>query len=156
MVEDIQLNGHYWDKLNKVYKYKIEYNKERLKTSKMQETIRRDKYKGVKYYNWNVTTDETTRPKTIIIPNTPLKLNFKELNKDYSRHRILNYYYEYLMRRPRFNFNNLDKNDKFTINNYYYEYLNNFNELSDKFIKFIKSNQSYFITGPGGSGKTFY
>jgi predicted AAA+ superfamily ATPase len=29
--------------------------------------------------------------------------------------------------------------------------LNKFNELSDKIIKF---NQSYFITGPGGSGKT--
>ncbi len=34
---------------------------------------------------------------------------------------------------------------------YYYEYLNKFNESSDKIIK---SNQSYFITGPGGSGKT--
>ncbi len=30
-VEDIQLNGHYWDQSNTVYKYKIEYNKERLK-----------------------------------------------------------------------------------------------------------------------------
>ncbi len=29
--------------------------------------------------------------------------------------------------------------------------MNKFNELSDKIIK---SNQSYFITGPGGSGKT--
>jgi hypothetical protein len=50
LVEDIQLIGHYWDKSNKVYKYEIEYNKERLKTSKMQETIRMDKYKDAKYY----------------------------------------------------------------------------------------------------------
>jgi ABC-type lipoprotein export system ATPase subunit len=49
------------------------------------------------------------------------------------------------MKRQRFNFNNLDKNDR------RYEYLNKFNELSDKIIQ---SNQSYFITGPGGSGKT--
>ncbi len=33
LVEDMQLNGHYCDKSNKVYKYKIEYKKERLKTS---------------------------------------------------------------------------------------------------------------------------
>ncbi len=111
----------------------------------MQETIRMDKYKDAKYYKQNVTTDETTRPETIIIPNTPLKLNFRELSKDYNRHIILNYYYEYLMKRQRFNFNNLDKNDR------RYEYLNKFNELSDKIIQ---SNQSYFITGPGGSGKT--
>ncbi len=39
LVENIQLNGHYWDK-SEVYKYKIEYNKERLKTFKMQETLR--------------------------------------------------------------------------------------------------------------------
>ena len=87
----------------------IEYNKERLKTSKMQETNRRDKNKDTKYYKWNVTTDETTRPATIIIPNTPLKLNFRELNKDYNRHIILNYYYEYLMKRPRFDFKTLMK-----------------------------------------------
>ncbi len=75
----------------------------------MQETIRRDTYKDVKYYKWNVTTDETKRPETILIPNTPLKLNFRQLNKDYNRRMILNYYHEYLMKRPRFNFNNLDK-----------------------------------------------
>jgi ATP-dependent exoDNAse (exonuclease V) alpha subunit len=55
------------------------------------------------------------------------------------------------MKRPRFNFNNLVKNDKRLINNYYYEYLNKFNELSDKIIN---SNQSFFTTGPGGSGKS--
>ncbi len=51
---------------------------------------------------------------------------------------------------PKFDYNHLDKNDKFRIH-FYYEYLNKFNELSDKIIK---SNQSCFITGPGGSGKT--
>ncbi len=66
LVEYIQLNGHYWDKSNEIYKYKIEYNKERLKTSKIQKTIRRDTYKDMKYYMWNVTTDETTRPRTIV------------------------------------------------------------------------------------------
>ncbi len=43
----------------------INLNKERLKTSKMQETNRRDKYKDTKYYKWNVTTDETTRPSPV-------------------------------------------------------------------------------------------
>jgi hypothetical protein len=50
-------------------------------------------------------------------------------------------------------FNNLDDNDRLVINNYYYEYLNKFNELSDKIIK---SNQSYFITGPGVVVKQHY
>ena len=81
----------------------------------MQDTTRRDRYKDVKNYKWNV-TDETTRPRTIIIPNTPLKLNFRELNKDYNRHRILNYYYEYLMKRPRFDFKNIDDNDRRLVN----------------------------------------
>ena len=31
LVKDIQLNGHYWNKADKENKYKIEYNKERLK-----------------------------------------------------------------------------------------------------------------------------
>jgi len=57
LVEDIQLNGHYWNKKDKVYKYKIEYNKDRLKVSKMQETIRTDIYKDMRYYNWKLTTD---------------------------------------------------------------------------------------------------
>jgi hypothetical protein len=48
-VEDIQLNGHYWDKSNKEYKYKSEYNKERLKTSKMQETLRTNTYKDTTF-----------------------------------------------------------------------------------------------------------
>ena len=46
-MEDIQLNGHYWGKSNKEYKYKIEYNKERLKTSKMQETLRTNTCKDI-------------------------------------------------------------------------------------------------------------
>ena len=57
LVEEIQLNNHYWDSNNKVYKYKIEYNKERLKTSRMQETMRTDIYKDIKYYNWRVIPD---------------------------------------------------------------------------------------------------
>jgi hypothetical protein len=38
LVKDIQLKGHFWNKADKAYKYKIEYNKDRLKVSKMQET----------------------------------------------------------------------------------------------------------------------
>ncbi len=57
LVEDIQLNGHYWGKSNKVYKYKIEYNKERLKTSKMQETLRTNTCKDSKYYDWKLISD---------------------------------------------------------------------------------------------------
>jgi len=57
LVEDIQLNGHYWDKSNTVYKYKIEYNKDRLKVSKMQQTLRTDVFKDMKYYNWRLIND---------------------------------------------------------------------------------------------------
>ena len=57
MVNEINLNNHYWDKENKVYKYKIEYEKERLKVSKMQETMRTDIFKDLKYYNWRLTKD---------------------------------------------------------------------------------------------------
>jgi ATP-dependent exoDNAse (exonuclease V) alpha subunit len=81
-------------------------------------------------------------------------INCNNLNEDYNRHIILNHYHEYLLRpllRQKFDFNNLDRDDKHVINNYYYEYLNKFNILRDTIIK---SNQSYFITGPGGSGKT--
>ena len=88
LVEEIQLNNHYWDKENKVYKYKIEYNKERLKVSKMQETMRTDTFNDMKYYNWRLTND---------------------------------------------------------VND------NNFEPLVNKIME---SKQSWFITGPGGSGKT--
>ena len=57
LVDEIQLNNQYWDKKNKVYKYKIEHNKERLKISKMQETMRTDVYKDFQYYNWKLTQD---------------------------------------------------------------------------------------------------
>ena len=57
LVEDIQLNGHYWDRSNKVYKYKIEYNKDRLKTSRMQQTQRTDIFNDMRYYNWKLTYD---------------------------------------------------------------------------------------------------
>jgi len=88
LVEDIQLNGHYWDKSNKVYKYKIECNKERLKTSRISETFRTYTYNDMRYYNGKLIED-------------------------------------------------VEDND--------------FKPLVDKIIK---SNESYFITGPGGSGKT--
>ena len=84
LVKDIQLNGHYWDQSNKVYKYKIEYNKDRLKTSKMQETLRTNTCKEIKYYDWKLIPD-------------------------------------------------VEDND--------------FKPLVDRIMK---SNQSYFITGPGG------
>jgi DNA replication protein DnaC len=57
LVNNIQLNNHYWDNNNKVYKYKIEYNKERLKTSRMEKTARTDKYEFNAYYNWKITDD---------------------------------------------------------------------------------------------------
>ncbi len=88
LVEDIQLNGHYWDKSKTVYKYKIECDKDRLKVSKMQQTLRTDIYKDMRYYTWKLTSDVEDN-------------NFKPLVR-----------------------------------------------------KIMKSNQSYFITGPGGSGKT--
>jgi predicted AAA+ superfamily ATPase len=88
LVEDVQLNGHYWNKADKSYKYKIEYNKERLKVSKMQETLGTDIFKDMRYYNWKLISD-------------------------------------------------VEDND--------------FKPLVDKIMNF---NQSYFITGPGGSGKT--
>ncbi len=54
----------------------------------MQETIRTDIYKDIKYYNWKIIIfDETTRPTSILIPNTSLIFNFRELNKDYNRHK---------------------------------------------------------------------
>jgi hypothetical protein len=53
----IQLNGHYWGKSNKVYKYKIEYNKDRLKTSRMQQTQRTETFNDMRFYNWKLTYD---------------------------------------------------------------------------------------------------
>ena len=88
LIEDIQLDGHYWDTDNKVYKYKIEYNKDRLKTSKMLQTMRVELYEIKRYYNWRVTADVDD---------------------------------------------------------------NNFEPLVDKIID---SNESCFITGPGGVGKS--
>ena len=57
LVEDIQLNGHYWDKSKKVYKYKIEYNKDRLKTSRMQQTQRTETFNDMRYYTFKPTFD---------------------------------------------------------------------------------------------------
>jgi 5-methylcytosine-specific restriction endonuclease McrA len=89
LVEKIQLNNHYWDVDNKVYKYKIECDKERLKTSRMQQSSRTNKYVLDKYYNWRITHDVQD---------------------------------------------------------------NDFTPLVDKIIK---SDQSWFINGPGGAGKTY-
>ena len=207
LVDDIQLNGYYWDSKNEIPKYKIECDKERLKTSRMGQSLRTAVYKGIKGYKWNITTDETSRPepnrqmnssqvntfykfninekyvkykmkcqelqqtlnKEVVI-EPKLKyfnglirreyqiekqdINCNKLNEDYNRHKLLNYYHEYLLGPPqsKFDFKNLNNEDKLKIQYYYYEYLNKFNELSDKIIK---SNQSYFITGPGGTGKTY-
>ena len=193
-----QLNGFFWDIEKTIPKYKIEHDKERLKSSKLQQSLRAAVYKDIKGYQWNVTTDETTRPRTnrqlnssqintfykfnineryvkyqmkcqelqqtlkkevIIKPklqyfNSLLKreyqiekhdINCNTLNEDYNRHKILNYYHEYLLSllpRPNFDFKNLDNNDKFKIQYYYYEYLNKFNELRDKIIN---SNESYLL-----------
>ncbi len=56
-MDEIQLKGHNWGKSNTVYKYEIEYGEDRLKVSKMQETLRTDTYKDVKYYNGRLTHD---------------------------------------------------------------------------------------------------
>ncbi len=88
LVDDIQLDDHYWDTENKIPKYKIEHDKERLKSSKLQQSLRTDEYKFDIYYNWKVKPDADD---------------------------------------------------------------NNFKPLEDKIIE---SNKLYFITGPGGSGKT--
>ncbi len=53
MVEDIQLN----DRSNRVYKNKIEFSKDRLKTSRMQQTQRTDIFNDMRYYNWKITFD---------------------------------------------------------------------------------------------------
>jgi hypothetical protein len=94
LVEDstaIQLNGHYWDKSNEVYKYKIEYNKERLKTSKMQETLRKDMYKDMKYYYWNLTTDETEKTKPIRQLNSSQLLSLNTFHKFNINERYVKY-----------------------------------------------------------------
>ncbi len=57
LFDDIQLNGHYWDKSNKVHKYKIECDKERLKTSRMQQSLRTNKYEMARLYKWKITSD---------------------------------------------------------------------------------------------------
>ncbi len=59
------------------------------------------------------------------------------------------------IRRPILNFKDLDEYDRRLINWYYFEDLKKFNELTRN-DKIIKSNESYFIYGPGGSGKTIW
>jgi hypothetical protein len=59
LVQDIQLDNHYWDNDNKVHKYKIEYGKDRVQVPKLQKSLRTDTYINEKYYNWNITNDKT-------------------------------------------------------------------------------------------------
>ncbi len=56
-MDDIQLHGHYWDLRNEVPKYEIEYNKERLKTSRMEQYVRKNKYEMHRLYKWKITPD---------------------------------------------------------------------------------------------------
>ncbi len=56
-MDEIQLKGHYWGSNNKVPKCKIENGKERLKTSRMEQTLRTNKYEIDTFYNWRVTPD---------------------------------------------------------------------------------------------------
>ncbi len=77
-------------------------------------------------------------------------INYNKLNEEYNRHKILNYYHEYLLSpllRPEFDFDNLDQNDKLKKHYYYYEYLNKLNISSDTIIK---CNQSYLSQVPAG------
>jgi hypothetical protein len=142
---DKQLN---FSQTNAFYKFNINerYKKYEMTCQEIQQTFNKEiKVKPkLQYFNGLLKREYQIEKKDV---------NCKKLNEDYTRHKILNYYHEYLLNyllHPKFDFNNLNKNDKFKIHYYYYEYLNKFNELSDKIIK---SNQSYFITGPGGSGK---
>ena len=84
LVDDIQLDGQYWDDDNKVHKYKIEYGKDRLQVSKLQKSLRTETFVNEKYYNWHVSNDKTK------IPNIIFDGSKEE------RHKILNYYYSYL------------------------------------------------------------
>ncbi len=104
--------------------------------------MRENVYKEFKFYNWNITTDETARPTTIIQPNIPLKINIKNLNENYNRHKILNYYYEYQLQHPKIDFKNISKEGRHVVVNYYYEFLNQFNESTDTIIK----SDSLFVT----------
>ena len=45
-----QLNGFYWDIEKTIPKYKIEHDKERLKSSKLQQSLRAAVYKDIKGY----------------------------------------------------------------------------------------------------------
>jgi energy-coupling factor transporter ATP-binding protein EcfA2 len=140
-IEDLQYNESYIKNLNEDEK-KI-FNKLHVKKNNDNE---KQVYKGL----MNKIMPTLTRFKYFIQQqqeNNAIILDSDRL----TRHKILNYYYEYLTPKPAINFKDLSKTDRHTISYYYYEYLNKFNELSDRIIH---SNQSCFITGPGGSGKT--
>ncbi len=50
-MEDVQLNGHYWDDVKTIPKYKIEHNNERLKSSKLQQSLRTQIYDDIRVIN---------------------------------------------------------------------------------------------------------
>ena len=56
-MEDVQLNGHYWNKADKAYKYEIEYNKDFLKCQKCRRQLKTDIYNDLKYLNWRLISD---------------------------------------------------------------------------------------------------
>jgi hypothetical protein len=124
LVEDIQVDGYFWDKEYKVHKYKIEYGKARVQAPKLQKSLRTDKYINQKYYSWNITDDTTKKP----------DITFN-ISKE-QRHQILNYYYYSLIKscNPRLSDGKTEKpsitlfgskESRLEILNYYYKYLNN-------------------------------
>ncbi len=54
LVDDLQLDCQYWDKDNKVFKFKIDHGKDRVQVSKFQKSLRTDIHINGKYYNWNI------------------------------------------------------------------------------------------------------
>jgi hypothetical protein len=84
LVDDIQLNCQYWDKDNKVFKYKIESGKDRLQVSKLQKSLRTDIFINEKYYDWKISDDKTKIP----------YVSFNGSKEE--KHKILNYYHTYL------------------------------------------------------------
>jgi hypothetical protein len=56
LLDDINIKDYYWDNDNKIPKYKIE-DKGRLKTSRMANNIRTEKFINDMKYKWNITSD---------------------------------------------------------------------------------------------------
>ena len=51
LVEDVQLNAHYWNYADTAYKYEIEYIKDRLKYQKCRRQIKNSRI------NWRLISD---------------------------------------------------------------------------------------------------